>query len=247
MFGHAGRRLVELADVRPGQRVLDLAAGRGAVLFPASDRVAPNGEVVGVDIAPGMVERTQAEIARHGLSHVEMRLLDAESISELGSDVFDHVLCSFAIFWFPNVAAVLDQVRQVLVAGGRVGCAFSRDSDPRWTWYEELLRSYGALDRVPSAGGSPSIRAPGALVAALTSHGVDDVHEVVEDSELYFRDADDWWASLWTHGSIRPLERMAPDRLEQFRDECLTRVRRMQTADGVPISYRFVYVLGAKS
>jgi ubiquinone/menaquinone biosynthesis C-methylase UbiE len=246
MFGHAGRRLVELAGVLSGQRVVDLAAGRGAVLFPAAEHVGPTGGVDGIDIAPGMVEHTQAEIARRGLAHAHMRLLDAERLARLGEAAFEHVLCSFAIFWFPDPGMVLRQARQVLVAGGRIGCAFSRGTDPRWTWYEELLASYGALDGLPALPGRRSIREPGALVAALRSAGFEDIQELVEDTELYFRDADEWWASLWTHGSIRPLERVAPDRLEQFRAECLTHAGPMRQERGLPTSYQFVYVLGNK-
>jgi ubiquinone/menaquinone biosynthesis C-methylase UbiE len=51
-FAHAGRQLVEVAQVRPGDVVLDLGTGRGKVLLPAARRVGPGGRAIGVDTPP---------------------------------------------------------------------------------------------------------------------------------------------------------------------------------------------------
>src|SRR6266545_7311439 len=53
LFSHYGRRLVQVAGLQPRGRVLDVAAGAGAVLLPAAERVGPDGHVVGVDLAAG--------------------------------------------------------------------------------------------------------------------------------------------------------------------------------------------------
>src|SRR4051794_2900365 len=60
-FAHYGRRLVEVVGVRPGQRVLDIATGRGAALFPAAEIIRGDGAVVGIDLAEGMVRATTDE------------------------------------------------------------------------------------------------------------------------------------------------------------------------------------------
>jgi len=62
-FRYFGARLVEAAGVEPGDRVLDVATGRGAVLFPAAERVGPTGEVTGIDLSPEMVRLTGADLA----------------------------------------------------------------------------------------------------------------------------------------------------------------------------------------
>lgn len=48
-FSYFGRRLVEIAQIPSGSRVLDVATGRGALLFPAADSVGPHGQVTGID------------------------------------------------------------------------------------------------------------------------------------------------------------------------------------------------------
>ena len=147
-FAHAGRRLVEIAGVAPGDAVLDVAAGRGAVLFPAAARVGPRGRVVGIDLAPGMVDETQAAIARRGVANAEMHPMDAEALA-FEAATFDRVLCSFAVFWFPNLDRALAEMRRVLRPAGTVGFAFARGADPRWRWYTDRLRESGALAGLP--------------------------------------------------------------------------------------------------
>ena len=66
-FAHFGQRLVAVVGVEPGQRVLDVATGRGAVLFPAAERVGTAGEAIGVDLAESMVRAANEEAERRGL------------------------------------------------------------------------------------------------------------------------------------------------------------------------------------
>src|SRR5438132_4839489 len=111
-FAHAGRRLVELAGVGRGQRVLDVGAGRGAVLFPATERVGPTGFVLGVDFSAAMVAHTQVAIRERGLGQAQMVEFDVEWLSPdalaahfagvaahgrsgRAAAPFDFVLCSF--------------------------------------------------------------------------------------------------------------------------------------------------------
>lgn len=64
IFIYAGRHLVERLGMAEGAQVLDVGAGRGANLFPAAETVGPHGQVIGIDLAPGMVRETTAEIKR---------------------------------------------------------------------------------------------------------------------------------------------------------------------------------------
>ncbi len=244
-FGHAGHRLVELVGVGPGDAVLDLGTGRGAVLMPAAHQAGPTGKVVGIDIAPGMVEYTRRSIQHQGLRQASVELMDAATL-DLDSGLFTHALSSFSVFFFPDVARVLRELERVLRPSGMVGFAFSRGTDPRWTWYEALLRSYGALDGLPRLPGDPSTRDPGVLKGLLEEVGFTNVTEREEPAELLYATPEDWWASLWTHGTRRPLERLRPDVLDRVQREALDRARELVGPRGLPEWMTFVYVLGRK-
>lgn len=98
-FAHFGRRLVSAAEIQPGQRVLDVASGRGAVLFPCAEQVGKAGEVIGVDLADEMVRATNEEGARRGMSG-RVQVMDAEHL-DFPDGTFDRVLCGFWIMFFP--------------------------------------------------------------------------------------------------------------------------------------------------
>src|SRR5436190_7886621 len=141
-FQHAGQRLVEVAGVSPSSRVLDVAAGRGAVLFPAAERVGASGRAVGIDLSEAMVRETAADITRRGVANAEMHQMDAERIA-FQDGAFDFVLCSFALFFFPRLEQALAEFRRVLRSGGTVGIGHGgAESDPRWKWENEVLKRY---------------------------------------------------------------------------------------------------------
>jgi O-methyltransferase/aklanonic acid methyltransferase len=215
------------------------------VLLPAAQRVAPGGRAVGIDIAPGMVEHTSKALEALHLNNAEIRLMDAAHL-ELESAQFTHALSSFSVFFFVDLPRVLGQLRRVLRPGGTIGFAFSRGNDPRWNWYEELLREVGAFDGLPAPIGYPRVRHPGVLVALLHEMGFRDAHEREEPTDFSYASPEAWWASLWVHGSRRPLERMAPDLLARVQREALERVRKMVVSDGVPERMQLVYVLARR-
>ncbi len=244
-FAHAGSRLVDLAGARPGDKILDVATGRGAALFPAAERIGPTGVAVGIDLAAGMVECTRNEIARRGLANAAVVRMDAEHLA-FGPSVFDRVVCGFAVFFFPDVPRVLAEIRQVLRRGGTVAFAFTRGTDPRWSWYGELLQQFGALDGLEPMGGDAAIRNEGTLVAALQAAGFAGAREIVEETEFVIPDETAWWSSLWTHGERRPLERLDSDTLARLRKACFRHLQTIMEPSGLPVRQAHVFVLARR-
>src|SRR5215475_15688657 len=69
-----GRRTVERLSLQPDAHVLDVCAGSGASALPAAERVAPDGRVLAVDLAVGLLDLARAKAERHGLSNIEFRV-----------------------------------------------------------------------------------------------------------------------------------------------------------------------------
>jgi ubiquinone/menaquinone biosynthesis C-methylase UbiE len=111
--------MLDLAEVRTGSRVLDVAAGTGDQTIMAAQRVGPTGFVLGTDISASMLNLA-ADLAREtGLTNVETRLMDAENI-DLDADSFDAVICQLGLMVFSNPVKVLRAMRRVLRQGGKV-------------------------------------------------------------------------------------------------------------------------------
>lgn len=97
--------------------MLDVASGRGSTIFPALEKVGPEGCVTGTDFAPDMVRLTREEIQRRGIQNAEMLEMDARRL-ELPDHSFDAVICAFGIFFIPSPERALAEIRRVLKAGG---------------------------------------------------------------------------------------------------------------------------------
>ena len=108
-FAYFGQRLVEELCIEPGHHVLDVASGRGAVLFPAADRVGPTGMIEGIDISEGMVRATTEDAIRRGIA-ARVSVMDAEQL-EFPDGAFDRVLCGFGIMFFPDQEKALSEFR----------------------------------------------------------------------------------------------------------------------------------------
>ena len=110
VFEHWGRRLVARASLARGDTVLDVASGRGAVLFPAAEQVGPQGHVIGLDAASGMVAALAADVRRLQLSQVTLCHAEAGRLA-FPTSTFDQVLCGHAIVFFPHA---ITEFRRVL-------------------------------------------------------------------------------------------------------------------------------------
>ena len=117
--GPATELMLDLAEIRTGSRVLDVAAGTGDQTIMAAQRVGPTGSVLATDISASMLDLAADAAREAGLTNVETRLMDAENI-DLDADSFDAVICQLGLMVFPNPAKVLRAMRRVLRQGGKV-------------------------------------------------------------------------------------------------------------------------------
>lgn len=97
-FNYFGERLVELSKIKQGNIVLDVAFGRGASLFPASDAVGTFGKVIGIDFSEGMVIETKNVLKNKENANIEILQMDAESLS-FKQDTFDNAICGLSILF----------------------------------------------------------------------------------------------------------------------------------------------------
>jgi len=119
---HLNEHLVELARIRPGHRVLDVATGLGEPAFTAARRVGPNGSVVATDLSPAMLSLAREEAVRLGLRNVEFREMDAEE-PDLPAQTFDAALCRWTLMFLPHLITALNRLRELLVPDGRFAAA----------------------------------------------------------------------------------------------------------------------------
>ncbi|GAH02223.1 unnamed protein product [marine sediment metagenome] len=141
-FYYFGKRLVELMKIPKNSKVLDVASGKGALLFPASKKVGPQGSVIGIDLAEGMVQKTTEKIVKSGFSNAKMIEMDAENL-KFHDDTFDITLYGFCIFFFPQYKIALNESYRVLKPYGRIGLStFCKNAFNNIKWIDDLIEKY---------------------------------------------------------------------------------------------------------
>jgi SAM-dependent methyltransferase len=187
-------RMMDLARITPGKRVLDVATGIGEPAMTAARRVGPSGSVVALDQAPRMLAIARERMRAGGLTNVECIEGDAETVA-LPPDSFDAVVCRWALFFFPNPVGTLARLRATLTAGGRLAAA---------VWgpparVPQISLSFGVLARelgrppAPPAGPSPFAFAdPAPLEQVMRDAGFADVRSEPFTVTLDFPSADEY-------------------------------------------------------
>lgn len=134
--GAAGvsERLVELAGVTPGARVLDLAAGYGEPSLTAARRAGPEGSVVATDISAEMLAFGRERAAAAGLQNIDFVEADAASL-DFPANRFDAAVSRWGLIFEPDGEAAAARVREFLEPDGRLA-----------------ISSWGTPDRVPFLG-----------------------------------------------------------------------------------------------
>jgi len=110
---------VDLADLQPGEVVLDLGSGGGLDVFLAAQRVGPTGRAIGVDMTPEMIELARTNARQIGVENVEFRLGEIEALPVPDASV-DVIISNCVINLSPDKDAVFTEAYRVLKPGGRM-------------------------------------------------------------------------------------------------------------------------------
>jgi len=109
-------------DPKPGDTVLELAAGTGDTGFDAAERVGAEGRLISSDFAPTMLAEAQKRGAEREIENADYEVIDATKM-KLDDDSVDGVLCRFGYMLMTDVEAALAETRRVLRPGGKVSLA----------------------------------------------------------------------------------------------------------------------------
>ncbi|MGH3939785.1 MAG: class I SAM-dependent methyltransferase [Pseudonocardiaceae bacterium] len=258
-FTPMGRRLIEYADPRPGERVLDVGCGRGACLFPSAAKVGPRGHVLGIDIAPNMIKEGVQEIRRLGLGNVELRVMDGER-PDLPPRSFDLVTGGYSVIFLPDAPSALARYAELLVIGGRIAFTspvFTQDTfpflppvftdliprsllrnlPPQWQPERLQQRFNSWLEQVPD------------LERTLTRAGFADVDVTDEPVDLVAESGRAWVDWSHTQGMRLLWQHLPPAEAAQLRDRLITALDAMRNGAGpltieVPVRYVTATVSG---
>ncbi len=240
-FTYYANLLVDKLDIPAGARVLDIATGRGALLFAAAEKVGTEGYVLGIDLAPNMIAQTDAEIKTRGVKNAEVKLGDADQL-KLPEYSFDYVLCGFALH-FLDYQPLLKKLHRILKPGGIIATSHpyvpihDKENFARWKWLFELTKEVfpPGFEPPPSWVAPNKLNKPENIKAALEEAGFEEIITFNEESTMYFADEEDWWAWEWSQASRFWVEGMSAEGLVKFKQVAFENLKKMKGPHGIPI------------
>ncbi|WP_372790647.1 class I SAM-dependent methyltransferase [Paraconexibacter sp.] len=228
--------MIAAAAPQPGDRILELACGAGAVGLEAAPLVGPDGTVVLSDVVPEMTAIAAERARDRGVHNVTTKVLDLEAIDEPDSS-YDVVLCRHGLMLVVDPAAAAAEIRRVLRPGGRAVVAVwgPRDRNP---WLTELFEAVGAHLGAPVP--PPGIPQPFSLddaerlASVLRDGGLADVRTSEVAVVMRSPSFDHWWEGRAALAGplAKVLAGLPPATVGAMQDTARPRVAAYATPDG---------------
>lgn len=190
--------LLEMARLKEGETVLDIACGTGLVSFRVLDQTG-NGPLVGVDISDKMIEMATLLAAHHGKTNARFQQMDAEQLL-LEDGSFDVTLCALGLMYMPAPLKALEEMHRVLKPGGRAVVAVW--GERRHCGWAEI---FGIVDRHVSSEVCPlffNLGNPGMLELNMKAAGFFDIVTRRIHSTLHYRNAEEALGAAFDGGPV---------------------------------------------
>lgn len=118
-LGNTTETMLDMADIKTGDQVLDVAAGTGEQSITAAKRVGKSGSVLATDISSNILEYAKRMAQENGLENIETKVMDGENLT-LEDEKFDAVISRVGLIYFPNQHQALKEMYRVLKSGGKI-------------------------------------------------------------------------------------------------------------------------------
>lgn len=220
------QRVIDLLQVKPGMRVLDLACGPGTLSRPLAAHVAPGGEVVGVDLAPGMIELARAA----GIPNAAFEVMDIEQLG-FPDRSFDAAACGHGLQFVPDLSRALGEVHRVLRPVSRFAASVPLNGGKQRPWMvlDEVVNRW--LPPAPVASDQQATRAvvsdPDAFRKAVLAAGFAEAGLEIIEEKVTWQSAEQMVGmcmSWWDLASR--VEGLDVERRQAFVDDAVESLRR---------------------
>ena len=192
-------RMLELAGIQAGHRVLDIASGTGEPAISAAVLAGDSGSVIGTDLVEEMLAFAREKAEQAGLGNIEFRCVDGETL-DLEPATFDAVTNRWGLMFMPEPHTCLAAAHAALKPGGRIAlaCWAAPDRNPFVGLILQTLADFMEVPQPPP--GAPGIFAfadPERLQAVLESAGFAAIElETMEIDVVEVADGQSYWEAM---------------------------------------------------
>ena len=187
----ATRQMLLSAQLKPGDRVLDIAAGTGDQSLLAARLVGPTGWILATDISADMLQVAARRAQQENLTTIRTQVMDAEQL-DLDDETFDAAICRNGLMLLPRLGQALSEIRRVLKPGSTLAALVwsAPERNPLHALPLALIAKYtGAASACSNASNAPgpfSLADKRRFEQALADAGFREVTIVPIPAQLHF-------------------------------------------------------------
>jgi SAM-dependent methyltransferase len=243
-------RLIQLARIGPGDKVVDLACGTGMPALVEAELVGPSGHVLGLDLVPEMIDVARVQGEARSLLNVEFRVISDEAALPLSEGEFDAATCKHGLMWMPNPPGAATALRRALRVGGRIAVSswVPPRAHPLLSIVSDLMELHFGYIRPPDPRPPAEFASEKSLVALLLDAGYRDVAsetvtvgwELAESADEYVEE------EMADHEFLEAAKGASPELLEQLRVEAIGQVRSMAGGGSLLLDLQALVASGRK-
>jgi len=237
-------KLMEMINLQPGEKLIDIACGTGLVSFPAAEILGSNGFVVATDISDEMVKLGNDLSQEKNCTNIRFQRMDAEEL-QLPDEQFDVAVCALGLMYVPDPLKALREMYRVLKKDGRAGAAvWGQRSHCGWAEVFEIIDKRVTSDVCPmffNLGNGDSLK------RFLEAAGFYNVCFERINTHLDYASDDEACGAAFAGGPVALPYHKFPDGVKQeVHAEYLQSIKDFQTAAGYAIPGEFVVATGSK-
>ncbi|PUB08374.1 class I SAM-dependent methyltransferase [Yoonia sediminilitoris] len=238
-------RLIEMADVKTGQKVIETACGSGLVTLRLADAIGSNGQVLATDLSQGMIDNLRTQLDGHLDGHVTAARMAAEKL-DVPDETFDAAICALGLMYTPDPAAAISEMSRVVAPGGTVtATVWGERRNCSWAEVFPIVDAHVASEVCPMFFGTG---APNALKRLFEGAGLQNIQEHRQSEMLVFQSDEDVVEAVLLGGPVAlAVKRLGDEDWKGICQEFLASVAEYKKSDGsYGIPGEFVTVRGLR-
>lgn len=190
-LGKATEKMLDMAGITTGHRVIDIAAGAGEQSITTAKKVGPTGYVLATDISSKILEFAKQMADQSGVNNIETRVMDGENLS-VENESFDAVISRVGLIYFPDQQKALKEMLRILKPGGKIAAIVysTPEKNKFFSVPVSIIRNRAKLPPpLPGQPGPFSLGAESVIEKAFTQAGFINVRSELVDSPLMLSSA----------------------------------------------------------
>ncbi len=237
-------KLLEMAELKPGERLIDIACGTGLVSFPAVEKVGLDGFVLATDISDNMVKIGNESAREKNYQNIRFERMDAEELS-VRNEEYDVAVCALGLMYVPDPVKALKEMYRVIKPRGRaVAAVWGQRDHCGWAEIFEIV------DKRVSSEVCPMFFNPGnrdVLKRNFEAAGFSNIIFERLNTELIYHSDEEACGAAFAGGPVAlPYHKFSEQVKTEVHKEYLDSIKSFQQGSGYAVPGEFVVAMAVK-